>query len=308
MTNNHYTLLDNYINSMIENIDKKNFPNKINLVVDGGAFNGAYTTGCLYYIKQLETLNITKVNYISGCSIGAILGFMYLTDNLELAPLYYKYLINKSRSDIILNCLPYLINYLVKDSDLKKVNNRLFISYYNVETLTHTIVSKYNTREELIDCLIRSSYVPFAIDGKLKYKDKYCDGLLPHIFNKGDVKTIFISIINIRDLKQVVYIKNDKDIWDKLFKGLDDINLFFSFSDKKVSFYCSYIDKWNTFDFIVYRFRELISLIFVISLKHHELISKFLNIIGISSLNLCAIKLKNILILLIKNILSYIIL
>lgn len=305
MTNNHYTLLDNYINSMIENINKKNFPNKINLVVDGGAFNGAYTTGCLYYIKQLETLNITKVNYVSGCSIGAILGYMYLTDNLEYAPLYYKYLLNKSRSDIILNSLPYLIDNLVKDSDLKKVNNRLFISYYNVETLTHTIVSKYNTREELIDCLIRSSYIPFAIDGKLKYKDKYCDGLLPHIFNKGDVKTIFISLINIYNLKHSVYTKNDKDIWDKLFKGLDDINLFFSFPDKSVSIYCSYIDKWNIFDFIIYRFRELISLIFVISLKYNKIINKFPNIIAN---NILYIKFKNILILLIKNILSYIIL
>lgn len=305
MTKKHYKLLDNYINSMIENTNITHFPNKINLVLDSGAFNGAYTAGCVYYIKQLETLNITKVNYISGCSIGAILGYMYFTDNLEYAPIYYKYLLNKSRSDIILNSFLYLINNLVKDSDLKKVNNRLFISYYNVETLTHTIVSKYNTREELIDCLISSSYIPFAIDGNLKYKDKYCDGLLPHIFNKSDTKTIFISLINIWNLKHSVYTKNDKDIWDKLFKGLHDINLFFSFPDKSVSIYCTYIDKWNIFDFIIYRFRELISLIFVISLKYNKIINKFPNI---NTNNILYIKFKNILILLIKNILSYIIL
>jgi len=305
MTNNHYKLLDNYINSMIENINIEHFPNKMNLVLDGGAFNGAYTAGCLYYIKQLELLNITKVNYISGCSIGAILGYMYLTDNLEYAPLYYKYLLNKSRSDIILNSLPYLINDLVKETDLKKVNNRLFISYYNVETLTHTIVSKYNTREELIDCLIRSSYIPFAIDGNLKYKNKYCDGLLPHIFNKSDIKTIFISLINVSNLKHSIYTKNDKDIWNKLFKGLDDINLFFCFPNKNSSMYCSYIDKWNILDFIIFRFRELISLIFVICLKYNNIINRFPNIIVN---NILYIKIKNIFVLLFKNILSYIIL
>lgn len=305
MTNNHYTLLDNYINSMIENINTKHFPDKINLVLDGGAFNCAYTTGCLYYIKQLEKLNITKVNYISGCSIGAVLGYMYLTDNLKYTPQYYKYLLNKSRSDIILKSFPYIINDLVKDCDLKKVNHRLFISYYNIETLTHTVVSKYNTREELIDALIRSSYIPFIIDGKLKYKDKYCDGLLPHIFNKSDTKTIFISLINIWNLKHSIYTKNDKDIWDKLFKGLDDINLFFSLPDKNSSIYCSYIDKWNIFDFIIFRFRELISLIFVICLKYNNIINNFPNIIVN---NILYKKLKNIVILLFKNIISYIIL
>lgn len=305
MTNNHYNLLDNYINSMIENTNVNYFPNKINLVLDGGAFNAAYTAGCLYYIKQLEVLNITRVNYISGCSIGAILGYMYLTDNIKDAPLYYKYLLNKTRSNVIFNTLHYVINHLVKDSDLKKVNDRLFITYYNVDTLTHTVVSKYNSREELIDYLIRSTYLPFAIDGNLKYKDKYCDGLLPHIFNKSDTKTIFISLINIWNLKHSIYTKNDKDIWDKLFKGLDDINLFFSLPDKNSSIYCSYIDKWNIFDFIIFRFRELISLIFVICLKYNNIINNFPNIIVN---NILYIKLKNILILLFKNIISYIIL
>ena len=305
MTNNHYTLLDNYINSMIENINTKHFPDKINLVLDGGAFNCAYTTGCLYYIKQLEKLNITKVNYISGCSIGAVLGYMYLTDNLKYIPQYYKYLLNKSRSDIILKSFPYIVNDLVKDCDLKKVNHRLFISYYNVETLTHTVVSKFNTREELIDALIRSSYIPFIIDGKLKDKDKYCDGLLPHIFNKSDIKTIFISLINIYNLKHSIYTKNDKDIWDKLFKGLDDINLFFNFPNRNSSIYCSYIEKWNIFDFIIFRFREFVSLIFILCLKYNNFINNFSNII---TNNIFYIKIKNILILLIKNIISYIIL
>ena len=55
---NNNSLLDNYIDSMIENTNINNFPKEINLILDGGAFNGAYTAGCIYYLKQLENKNI----------------------------------------------------------------------------------------------------------------------------------------------------------------------------------------------------------------------------------------------------------
>ena len=299
---NNNSLLDNYIDSMIENIDINNFPKEINLILDGGGFNGAYTAGCIYYIKKLEKNNISKINYISGCSIGALLGFLYLTDKLEYAPIFYNSLLNKSRNDIIVNNLPKLINDFIKDSDIDKVNNKLFISYYDVDTLKHNVQSTFANREELVDILIRSSYVPYLIDGQLKYKDKYCDGFLPYLFNKSNIKTIFISLVNISNITETIYTKNDKDIWNKLFKGLDDINFFFNNSKYKHSLYCSYLDKWNVIDFILFKFREFFTLCFIIILKYNKIISNLPNII---INNIIYIRIKEIIISLIKNIISY---
>jgi len=299
---NNNNLLNDYIDSMIENININNYPKKVNLILDGGAFNGAYTTGCIYYLKQLENKNICKVNYISGCSIGAILGLMYLTDKLEYAPILYNILLNKSRNDIIINNLPNLINDFIKDTDIDKVNNRLFISYYNIDTLKHKVQSKFADRKELVDVLIRSSNIPYFIDGKLKYKDKYCDGMLPHLFNKSNIKTIYISLMNIYNIKETIYTKNDKNIWNKLFQGLDDVNNFFCYNDKKKSLYCSYIDNWSIFDFILYRFREILTLLLIILIKYSNVIT---NLPTIIVNNLLYKRFKKIILLLIKNIISY---
>jgi len=301
--------LQNYIHSMIENINIQTIPTKINLILDGGGFNGAYTTGCLYYFKELETLNITTINYISGTSVGAILGYMYLTDNLHYAPIFYIRLLNQIRNNIKLNIVLDIINNIVKESDLNKINNRLFITYYDISNLKHNVISHFNTREELVDSLIKSSYIPFFMDGKLKYKQNYCDGLLPYLFNKNDIPSVYISLINIYDIKEIIYTKNDKDIWIKLFKGLHDINNFVSFPKKKQSIYCSYLEQWSILDFIMFRVREIITLLFIIFLKYSKNIYKLPKIISILSdrfyKNIIYIRFREIFILLIENIITF---
>ena len=41
--------------------------------------------GSLYYIKELEEQNKITIERVSGCSIGAFLGAMYLLNRLDLA-------------------------------------------------------------------------------------------------------------------------------------------------------------------------------------------------------------------------------
>ena len=57
-------LLECYIHSLINNINKPiNKENKeYNLIIDGGAFNCAFSGGCLYYINELEKLNYINLN------------------------------------------------------------------------------------------------------------------------------------------------------------------------------------------------------------------------------------------------------
>lgn len=293
-------ILNCYINSMIDNIDQNIIPKKINLIIDGGAFNCAFSSGCLNYIKQLEKMNLTKVDKISGCSVGAILGYMYLTDTLDYIPIYYHYMVKASRENQNLKLVHNIIKNHVKTSDYKKINNKLFITYNNIRTLNHTIISEYNSADEVIESLIRTSYIPLIIDGNLEYKNKYCDGLSPFIFNKTDCNTIFISLIKMPLLKYAIYTNNDKDIWNKFFDGLEDINYFFKNNLNKTK-YCSLVDKWDAKDFILFRIREIVSIIIVIIIKYKKYFILPKDVLD----NWLFKRITNILLSTIKNIVSY---
>lgn len=295
-------ILKNYINSLIDNIDKKNIPLQINLIIDGGAFTAAQTAGCLYYLKEMERLNIIKINKISGCSVGAILGYMYLTDSLEYIPLYYKILVEYARKKVKFKKIVKIIKNHVKKTDYTLVNNRLFISYNDINKLEHIVISEYKSKKEVTDYIVRSAFIPLVFNGELQYKDRYCDGLSPYLFNKSSNPTLFISLISLRDIKYTVYSKNDNDIWEKFFKGLDDIHLFFK-NDMKSSKYCSFIEKWTFYDFLIFSLREIITFIIIILVKCSSYIDK--NILLYIKNNIYYKRLTNIIVLLTKIMISY---
>ena len=47
-------------------------PQRIDIVLGGGAFNGSYLIGALFFLKEMEKRNYIIVERISGCSIGSI--------------------------------------------------------------------------------------------------------------------------------------------------------------------------------------------------------------------------------------------
>ena len=79
---NELTYFNSYIYALTQNLNQKLIPENINVIVDGGAFNGAYAIGTLLYLKQLEKQKLTTINKVSGTSIGAILSFLFITDSL----------------------------------------------------------------------------------------------------------------------------------------------------------------------------------------------------------------------------------
>ena len=64
--------MTNYIENLASNYTIRDNPIAIDLVLDGGAFNGFYQLGSLKLIKQLEKKGYLKVNKISGVSVGSI--------------------------------------------------------------------------------------------------------------------------------------------------------------------------------------------------------------------------------------------
>ena len=77
--------LNTFIKTLIENIPEKHIQLELDLVLDGGAFNGVYMLGGLFYIKELETREKIKIKRVSGCSIGAILGILFLINKMDVA-------------------------------------------------------------------------------------------------------------------------------------------------------------------------------------------------------------------------------
>ncbi len=55
----------------------------IGIVLSGGILKGAYQIGALKYISEI--IDISHIKYISGASIGALNGFAYATDNIDIA-------------------------------------------------------------------------------------------------------------------------------------------------------------------------------------------------------------------------------
>ena len=86
-----------FVDTLIENINKPSKPNNINIILDGGGFNGSYHHGVLIYFNQLEKKHYVKINKISGCSIGSVFGMLYLLDLLGHEVYRMQLLLNQTK-------------------------------------------------------------------------------------------------------------------------------------------------------------------------------------------------------------------
>ena len=106
-------MIDEYVNKLIENLpdDSKNLQ-RLDLVLDGGVFNGSYLIGALYFIKEMERRKYVKIERISGCSIGSVVAFLYLIDALDVMPKLYDIVKNDFKNNFSLNSIKTLKLFL----------------------------------------------------------------------------------------------------------------------------------------------------------------------------------------------------
>ena len=127
-------MVKEYAIKLIENLpdDLKNSktPLRIDLVLDGGIFNGSYLIGALHFLKEMENQKIIKINRISSCSIGTVAAFLYYIDALDEMPKLYNIVNNEFKENYNLNSITklksLLINVIPKDI-CKTINKKLFI-------------------------------------------------------------------------------------------------------------------------------------------------------------------------------------
>lgn len=241
-------MIDEYVNKLIENLPESSRKlQKIDLILDGGLFNGSYLVGALYFLKEMERRQYIQIDRISGCSIGSIVAFLYYIDGLDLMSKLYEMVNNEFKANFnlkIIKNLKTLLNEKIPDDICSRVNGKLFICYNDIKRKKKVVKSTYKNVDEIIDTIIKSCYVPLLIDNNILYKKKYIDGINAFIFNKeSNKKILHMELFSYDKIFNTINIKNEKTNFHRILSGLLDIHCFFIKNSNTTM--CSYVDEWN---------------------------------------------------------------
>lgn len=283
-------LKDLKLGVLLKNLDKSNFSFNLDLVLEGGCMNGAYEIGGLILIKELEKLKYFKIKRVSGASVGAYAGLLYLIDKLHVYVEEYEIMKEGFRETLTLEKLEHQLRKLVynlSDKEFKSLQkNKLYIRFYDVNTQECILKYKYKTREELIETILKSCHMPFLINGKMFYeKDKkqYIDGGMPYIFNdlemKQNRKTLYMTLTRYDKIKSILNVSNEKTIHGRVLEGIIDTYNFFL--KNRMTDMCSYVEEWGIpetlrYSIFNYAYKLLVYVIYILY-KIHEYIFPYIS-------------------------------
>ena len=247
-------MIEEYIHKLIDNLPDhiKSLKNPLLLyfIFDGGMFNGSYLIGICMFLKEMEKRNYIKIDRISGCSVGSFISLLYVSNNLDYFINNYDELLNSVKKDYNLEKYKLILNNLIPllpKNLSKSLNNKLFINFYNVKKCKTIVKNKYKNNEEIIDAIIKSSFVPFVINGNMLYKNKFIDGFNPYIFPPStEKKALFIDLRSWNKIFDCFNVKNEKTNFHRILTGVLDVHNFF-IKDSKTDM-CSYVNYWNIID------------------------------------------------------------
>tara|TARA_B100000902_G_scaffold36976_1_gene44216 strand:+ start:5039 stop:5971 length:933 start_codon:yes stop_codon:yes gene_type:complete len=253
-------LLETYVKTLVDKADLKNIPSKkdVDLVFDGGAFNGAIEQGIAMYIKELEHANKMNVCRVSGCSVGAFIALIYITNkNLDVEQMFvgisehFKSTLNLQEYT---ECAKKLVYEHITDEDLNMLNGILHIVYYDMDISKQVVENQFKTKEHLYNCLLRTSHIPFVSNTEMKCEGRYIDGLAPHIFRDGQREVLFISTLTRHKISRAFVSHTEVNCSSRLLCGVADADEFFTRGSSEM---CSWTRDWWFHDYIWLRFREL---------------------------------------------------
>jgi hypothetical protein len=237
----------------------------VDLVLDGGSFNGAYTLGALRYFKALEKRGRLRVVRLSGCSAGAFLAVAYATDTLDSVAVWGRRMMDDFRQSQCLRTLrsrssDWVENYIDADQ-LEGLCRRVTITYHDSDNKKQISTNAFDSKEALKEILVRSSYLPFLVDGKTCYQDRYFDGLTPMLFWEKARPSVFITAMVPGYLHGAIVVKGSNTISTRHLEGAEDLHSFFMIGQP--SRFCSYVDKWSFCRVVMFRLRSLLGLLFL---------------------------------------------
>lgn len=283
-------MIQQYIDKLIENLPEtlknKKTPLQLDLVLDGGVFNGSYLIGALYFLKEMEKRNYIKIDRISGCSIGSLCALLYFLGELDMVTDIYSILTRDLRENHHINKLKeigLLLNNKIPENICEKINNKLYISFYNLKTKKKIVKNHFLSKEEVIDVIIRSCFVPFFIDGSLCYKNKYIDGMNPYLFtfkdnfktDKKNKKTLYLDLFGYDKIFHLFNVKNEKTNFHRILSGLLDVHNFFIKNSSTAM--CSYTENWSIIHWLHHYQKIVIEYFFINILSLILFFKYFLN-------------------------------
>ena len=233
------------MDNLPDEFKQRKTPLRIDLVLDGGLFNGSYLVGALQFLKELERRKYIQVDRISGASIGSIVGLAYLSDTLDSMSDLYNVVYNEMKNSNTMSCIQDLKNKLKLDDDLcNKLNNKFYVSYNNIKNRNKVVKYLYKNNDDVFDAISKSCHLPFVIDGKLLYKNKYLDGVNPYMFKPcPNKKILYLDLFGYDKIINFFNVKNEKTNCHRILSGMLDIhNFYIKQSDTPM---CSYVNDWG---------------------------------------------------------------
>lgn len=251
--------LEPFVNALLDGLINCELPQKLDLVLEGGALNGAYEAGVLCYLKELEKRKKLVVERISGVSCGALIGMLYLTYQLEsLEDLYLQLSSSFLEAGNFAN-LERLIDSAtekINDEMLCNLNNKLFITYVDLKDHSRCVISSFSDKKELADSLKKSSYLPYFIDGNTTTSDNCIDGGTPYLFPFDNEKrknhlyrTLYVKLTSFRLLKEALSVKAEANVAARAVDGIQKTHNLLKHREKNDL--VSFVEDWSTYDYLM---------------------------------------------------------
>ena len=270
-----------YIDSLLENIPKKENPVQIDIVLEGGSNNGFYELGILLFLKEMEKTNQIVVNRISGASIGSYMGFHYFNNTLEKTPKLFENMREHFKKNLNIQIYKDLLHEdfkMLSDETFNSLQkNKLYTTTIDINQKKIILKDSYENKEDLEESIFKSCYIPYICGETLCYKNQYMDGIIPHIFNNRDkhnqVKILYISINQLKKISKMFQAK-ELNMNGRILEGIIDCYKFFL--EEKPSYFCSYVNDWNFFNFLIIRSKQYFVFSFIFFLHITIMTSRFL--------------------------------
>ena len=246
------------IKNLLRNLAKPDVPKRVDVVLEGGAFNGAYELGTLFFLQEMDRNGFLSIERISGTSIGAIMALAFLIGILEEVENIYEESIKEWISSLSIQTFKeHLVKHIrvVKEEELlSTVNDRLYITYFDVTTRQHVTVSTYNSTEHLIDTIFSSCHIPYVTKDTACYQ-QHIDGIHPHIFrdvmHNDDKDVVYVAIHHWTIANNMFKVSKELYLSRRILEGI--LQCYELFLHNRSSKMCSFMSQWSMRDFLVIR-------------------------------------------------------
>jgi len=273
-------MIEKYVEKLIKNLPKESRKMQIiDVVFDGGAFNGSYLVGAAYFLKSMEKKSFIKIDRISSCSIGSFISLLYLVDNLDAFAEIYKFILENFKKNHQLNNYPLICKKLkpfLPKNICDLMTNKVYITFHDLKKNKKIVKSKYKSVDDIFETIYKSCFLPILMDGNLLYKNRYMDGFNSFIFKKEpNKKILFLNLMSYDKLGSLFNVKNEKTNYHRILSGLLDIHNFYI--KESSTQMCSYLHNWGLSDKCNFIMKRSIEFFFLYLIKVYIYLKKFIS-------------------------------